>query len=142
LQDGSEEEEEEKPRKRKKHSKKDPTLISIRDILSKVDQVPSTTPIPLPLPPTPIQSGVSQRTFGSLPVVQSDTGLTPSNVRPQYVYQPIVQPDGKTYYQQVLVLPGRVLPSGVVPSGSSSILKSSFIQERPVDPKVRSPFTP
>uniref|UniRef100_A0A1I7WM33 Uncharacterized protein n=1 Tax=Heterorhabditis bacteriophora TaxID=37862 RepID=A0A1I7WM33_HETBA len=31
-----------------------------------------------------------------------------SNMQPQYAYQQIVQPDGKTYYQQVLLLPSQI----------------------------------
>ncbi|KAK5970246.1 hypothetical protein GCK32_000863 [Trichostrongylus colubriformis] len=135
-QEGYEEEEEEKRKKKKKHSKKDPTLISIRDILSKVDQVASTTPVTIPLPPIPIPSADPPPTIAALPVVESDTGLTHSNVRPQYAYQPILQPDGKTYYQQVLIVPGQVMSGGVVSSlNNPSSQKTSFIQERPLLPK-------
>ncbi|VDO59462.1 unnamed protein product [Haemonchus placei] len=132
----SEEEDEEKPRKRKKHHKTDPTLISIRDILSKVDKPLSTTPLSMPLPPSPISSAESQRTIASLPIVESDTGLAHSNMQPQYAYQPVVQPDGKTYYQQVLIVPGQVMSSGAVSSlNSLSAQKSAFLQEQPLQPK-------
>ncbi|KAK6013006.1 hypothetical protein OSTOST_21788, partial [Ostertagia ostertagi] len=130
-------EEEEKPRKKKKHSRKDPTLISIRDIFSKVDAASTTAPLPIPMPPAPISSDVPQGTISSLPVVESDTGLAHSNVRPQYVYQPIVQPDGKTYYQQVLIVPGQVMSGGAMSSINSPSLQksSSFVQERLLQPK-------
>ncbi|XGW28995.1 hypothetical protein V3C99_008643 [Haemonchus contortus] len=132
----SEEEDEEKPRKRKKHHRNDPTLISIRDILSKVDKPLSTTPLSMPLPPSPISSAESQRTIASLPIVESDTGLAHSNMQPQYAYQPVVQPDGKTYYQQVLIVPGQVMSSGAVSSlNSLSAQKSAFLQEQPLQPK-------
>ncbi|VDL83672.1 unnamed protein product [Nippostrongylus brasiliensis] len=142
TQDESEEEEEE-PRRRKKHRKtKDPTLISIRDILSRVGQT-TTTPAPVvTLSPAPEQHPPPLRApnanIASLPVVQSSTDLSRSQVQPQYIYQPIVQPDGKTYYQQVLILPGQVLPGGSVPTLRPTLLhadKSSFVQERPLQPK-------
>ncbi|PIO73827.1 hypothetical protein TELCIR_04194 [Teladorsagia circumcincta] len=134
---GDSREEEEKPRKKKKHSHKDPTLISIRDIFSKVDPASTPAPLPIPMPPAPISSDVPQGTIASLPVVESDTGLAHSNVRPQYVYQPIVQPDGKTYYQQVLIVPGQVMSGGAMSSINSPSLpkSSSFVQERPLQPK-------
>ncbi|VDO67261.1 unnamed protein product [Heligmosomoides polygyrus] len=134
TQDGSEEE----PRRRRKSKKnKDPTLISISDILSRVEQSSSSTPSPpAPMPAAPSPQASATNSAASLPVVQSSTDLSQSHVQPQYIYQPIVQPDGKTYYQQVLLVPGKVLSSGAVSSlRNPSIEKSSFLQERALQPK-------
>ncbi|KHJ97262.1 hypothetical protein OESDEN_02765, partial [Oesophagostomum dentatum] len=129
-----EEEEEERPRRKKKyHRRKDPTLIALSDLLPKIETT-SQTPI------APLQSAPGSNSFSnpinirSLPVVQSATDLSHSNVQPQYAYQPIVQPDGKTYYQQVLILPGRVVASkdALTPQPSQPRIDSgSFMQEKP-----------
>ncbi|CAJ0590693.1 unnamed protein product [Cylicocyclus nassatus] len=127
----SDEEEEEKPRKKKKyHKKKDPTLIAISDLLPKLD---TTSQMPV----APLQQGLGATSMSNpvhlrtLPIVQSDTGLSQTNVQPQYAYQPIVQPDGKTYYQQVLILPGRVVSSKDSLPSQPSVESSPFIQEKP-----------
>ncbi|KAK6746973.1 hypothetical protein RB195_000304 [Necator americanus] len=135
-EEDDQEEEEEKPRKRKKYyKKKDPTLIAISDLL------PKSTPLPMvPLQPAPGTTSLTNPTnIRTLPIVQSATDLSHSNVQPQYAYQPIVQPDGKTYYQQVLILPGRVVSSrDALPMQAR--MDSPFIQEKPRN-VVQADFT-
>ncbi|EYC21042.1 hypothetical protein Y032_0020g198 [Ancylostoma ceylanicum] len=118
------EEQEEKPKKKKKYYKKDPTLIAISDLLPKMEKT-SQVPI-VPLQPAPGTTSLTN--LRTLPVVQSATDLGHSNVQPQYAYQPIVQPDGKTYYQQVLILPGQIVASkDALPRMDSN----PFVQEKP-----------
>ncbi|RCN31916.1 hypothetical protein ANCCAN_22286 [Ancylostoma caninum] len=130
------EEKEEKPKKKRKYYKKDPTLIALSDLLPKMEK---TSQIPIvPLQPAPgttsLTNSVNLRT---LPVVQSATDLAHSNVQPQYAYQPIVQPDGKTYYQQVLILPGQIVASK---DALSRMTSSPFVQEKPRSTSASNPL--
>ncbi|VDM57295.1 unnamed protein product [Angiostrongylus costaricensis] len=101
------------------------------------------------LPPMPVMSMQSPAEMASslansaslvaLPVLQGATGSSQSNIQPQYVYQPIIKPDGKTYYQQLLILPGKVASNGAEIGLRPPIERSSFLQEMmPVQQKSRS----
>ncbi|KJH43332.1 hypothetical protein DICVIV_10644 [Dictyocaulus viviparus] len=108
----------------------------VRRILSNVEkQLKSKPDLSMKsIPQTIVKTNPAN--FIPVPIVQSATDMSYSNVKPQYVYQPIIQPDGKTYYQQFLILPGKVVSSG----DADAVLRSSndrspFVQETLLDPK-------
>uniref|UniRef100_A0A158PCC0 Mucin-5AC n=1 Tax=Angiostrongylus cantonensis TaxID=6313 RepID=A0A158PCC0_ANGCA len=108
----------------------------VRRLLSNVkQQLPAVPVMSIQSPAEMASSLANSASLVALPVLQGATGSSQSSIQPQYVYQPIIKPDGKTYYQQLLILPGKVTSNGAEVGLLPSIQRSSFLQEMPVQQK-------
>ncbi|GMR48352.1 hypothetical protein PMAYCL1PPCAC_18547, partial [Pristionchus mayeri] len=107
--------------------------------------MPSFTPLTLPTTTT-----ISPPTMAPLSIRPLEQPVSPladsSSTAPQYAYQPVVQADGKTYYQRVLILPptraGDPAPEVIMPttrgvttttetSTTTKGVSNSFVVEEP-----------